>query len=79
MYKVLMRDNKTKQEKLVSLNLEWHEASKFWWTEGNFACDCNREEVFYDVENDNTECGNSRFIAIYAELETGEKVYLDVQ
>jgi hypothetical protein len=40
----------------------------FFWTEGNFSCDCNRGEVFYRAEIDRGEraplsfgCGEGRF------------------
>ena len=33
--------------------------STYWWTEGNFACDCNRSEFLPDEFGHDGECGNS--------------------
>lgn len=33
---------------------------KFYWTEGNFCCDCNRSTVF-KMELGFVKCGGSRF------------------
>lgn len=30
---------------------EWDEGSQFIWTEGNLACDCNREMIFAELMN----------------------------
>ncbi|MDQ3565656.1 MAG: hypothetical protein M3436_16595 [Pseudomonadota bacterium] len=42
MYKVLVRNNKTGEEREVSCEFDWDETNEFIWTEGNYACECNR-------------------------------------
>jgi hypothetical protein len=48
-------------------DLEW--SGEFIWSEGNFACDCNRRDFFhendvgYDPEAEgNDKCGDSAFV-----------------
>lgn len=51
---------------------EWNDGSEFWWTEGNFGCDCNRFMEFeragpsYTAEDegrirDEAICGSSGY------------------
>jgi len=75
-YTVTIRDNTTGETRVCPMECEWHEHSVFWWTEGNFSCDCNRRIVF-DGDVDAAECGHTRFSALYAELEDGSKIELD--
>lgn len=28
------------------MDLPWHEGSLYWWTDGNYSCDCNRRMEF---------------------------------
>lgn len=67
-YDVQMRDNLTGEERLVPMEMEWHDSSLFWWTDGNFGCDCNRGIVFAgdDDAADDVPCGDTRFTAIKA-------------
>jgi hypothetical protein len=41
------------------------EFSAYWWDEGNFGCDCNREWEFQRAADEEItpepECGNSRY------------------
>lgn len=42
-YVATIVDNATGERREAPMDLEWHdEGSEFWWTEGNFGCDCNR-------------------------------------
>lgn len=44
--------------------LDWHDSSEFWWSEGNFACDCNRADCFHRAlsgEEVDEECGHERY------------------
>lgn len=77
MYKVLLVDNETDEERLVEFDLPWHEYSLYLWRFGNFSCDCNRVEFFYEVEDDFIRCGQTKIRAIHAELEGGEIVEID--
>lgn len=65
---------------------QWEDHHHFFWTEGNYSCDCNRELEFIRAkynrdttweEFDNVECGNSKYTAIQAELLDGTVIALD--
>lgn len=47
----------------VPMAFEWFKATvrltdEFWWSEGNFACDCNRAILVRDPDE---SCGHSRY------------------
>lgn len=48
---------------------DW-DATEFWWSDGNGACDCNRETAFayHDgivaEDNEDTECSHDRFVIV---------------
>jgi hypothetical protein len=74
-YKVALRKNATSEVKIVPSDEDWDEVQDFLWTEGNFACDCNRADFF--GEEDNYPCTETAFTALYAELPDGRKITLD--
>ena len=80
MYKVLLRNNETGEERWVEYNMPWEEHSDFMWTEGNYACDCNRH-LFFErskgQEPEDAECGEKRYTAVCAELPDGTRMILD--
>lgn len=81
-HKVLLRNNVTGEERFIDSDSEWEDVHGFLWTEGNFACDCNRHLDFERAggrEPDSGEvgCGDERYTAVYALLPDGEKVFLD--
>ena len=50
------------------------------WSEGNFACDCNRESFFLQWHGESTkddidECGDDRFSVRLSDADTGEVLY----
>src|SRR4249919_410091 len=60
---------------------EW---SDYIWSDGNFACDCNRYDFFEraggrepeDEESENVPCGDTAFtILSIKDVETGELLY----
>jgi hypothetical protein len=66
-------------------DLEWHDGSLWWWTEGNFGCDCNSEDewlraggVAEKITPDNA-CGDKRFSVLYADLPDGTHIQIDEQ
>lgn len=81
MYKATIRNNTTKEIRVHEMDLEWHEASYFWWDEGNFSCDCNREWEFQraggEPVSDDPECGDERYSVLYIDLEDGERIVID--
>jgi len=82
MYRVLIRDNETAEERWVESLESWDDAGKFMWTEGNYGCDCNRH-LFFDraagrePEADELICGETRYTAVCAELTDGTQIQLD--
>lgn len=77
-YKVEIRNNETGEIRIKEMNLEWSDGSLFWWTEGNFGCDCNREMQFgTDKEFDDIECGETRFSVLKVILPDGTEYQID--
>lgn len=64
-----------------SKSIEWGEGSDYWWREGNFACDCNREDTFHDLlgipRNEDANCGFDKFTVLEIRLSDGTLVYSD--
>ena len=46
MYKVTIRNNKTNEIKSFTEDDEFDEVTEYLWSEGNYACDCNRAAYF---------------------------------
>lgn len=55
-------------------------ADDFLWSEGNFACDCNRA-IFFEraagVENIDRQCGDDAYFVRIVDAETGALLYED--
>ena len=75
MYSVVIRKNETGELRLRHVDLDWEDGSYWFWTEGNFGCDCNRELEWLracgeedDETWDKVECGHYRYSVIYAIL-----------
>lgn len=85
-YKVAIRKNETGEVRIRTIEgLDWHKADggddMYWWTEGNFGCDCNRELEFERAggndPNLGTKCGDERYSVLYAELPDGTRIEID--
>ena len=81
-YKVAIRENETGEIRMYEDGGYWCGSSHFLWTDGNYACDCNREIFFLraggeDPPTDLVTCGETRFAALYAEMEDGSRITLD--
>lgn len=79
---VEMRDNTSGETRIIPMNLPWHKSSHFCWTEGNFRCDCNRYAIFMrdkgiDIEDEDWECGDTRFSVIRAIFPDGSEELID--
>src|SRR4051812_5803648 len=46
MFKILLRNNDTGEERLYVDDGDWTETTEFTWVEGNYSCDCNRSLFF---------------------------------
>lgn len=83
-YKVAIRKNETGEVRFHAVDSEWNEVAEFYWTEGNAACDCNRQLFFERSGKDrgesdcaNVSCGESRYSCLWAEDENGTRFVLD--
>ncbi|TWB15579.1 hypothetical protein [Nitrospirillum bahiense] len=81
-YTVVMRENQTGETRLCLLDdIDWGEHSVYWWTDGNFGCDCNRRWEFQraggEAEDAASPCGHGAYTAVEAILLDGTRVPLD--
>lgn len=78
-YRVSITNNATGETKLVGVDLDWLDHTLFWWTDGNFGCDCNRSDVFHEYAEGSPEvkCGGSRFTVHYALMQDGSRIDID--
>lgn len=81
-YFVTMRDEETQEELTFSMRkIEWEDGSDFWWSEGNYGCDCNRHLEFQEAKtgsrpmDDKVSCNGERYRVICIKLEDGTQVY----
>jgi hypothetical protein len=62
---VYLKNTETGEEHLNKMDLDWHEASDFLWSEGNFACDCNRGNFFAEAAGEEDppdhKCGSELY------------------
>lgn len=88
-YKVAIRKNSTGEVRISSYDFEWYKSAEytdlFWWTEGNYGCDCNRHleferatgRVLEDHEISDAKCGEDAYTCLWAELPSGERIVID--
>lgn len=77
-YIVAIRNNATGEVRHCTMEgLEWHQHSMFWWTEGNFGCDCNRRATWASDDQMESCCGQGDFSVLYAELPDGTRISID--
>lgn len=79
-YIVKIRKNSTGEIRHITRDYDWFWSTGdgsdlFMWTDGNYACDCNRE-LFFEEDNDDfafedAKCSTDRFTAICAILPDG--------
>lgn len=81
MYQVAIRNNSTKEVRVIDYDCEWQEHSTYMWVDGNFSCDCNRHVFFMGEENDehavDIDCSDGKYSCLYAILEDGLKIDLE--
>lgn len=79
----MLRNNYTNEVRTYESNKGWSDAEEYWWTDGNFGCDCNRHLTFIRIQgkeladNEEAPCGEVRYSALYVEFEDGSKVEID--
>lgn len=65
-YAVLIIRNSDNFVRIRVMDVEWDYGSHYWWTEGNFGCDCNRSLSFYratgcEIDIDDVVCGHEAY------------------
>lgn len=81
MYTVRFREVATNQEREKVYEFKWEEGSDFWWSDGNFSCDCNRELEFERAgghepkDITKTKCSEGRYKVVWIKTSDGETVY----
>jgi hypothetical protein len=82
-YKVRIRRNSDNLIRTYDDDLDWHDSSMFWWTEGNAGCDCNRALFFAravdedEPDWDNIPCGDKLYTVLDITLEDGRVIEVD--
>lgn len=81
-YSVEIRNNATGETVTYAMkNIAWQDWSTYWWTEGNFGCDCNRGQSFMRAkgypEPVDHDCSNDKFTVIRATMEDGTELEID--
>lgn len=68
-YKAHILKVSTGETRVRDIDLDWGDSSEYWWTCGNFGCDCNRELEFRRaggepelIEPEDTKCGETGFL-----------------
>jgi len=54
--------------------------SRFWWTEGNASCDCNRHDWFYDLDAADDAafpCGDTAYGVLWVLDDDGLKHFIN--
>lgn len=88
-YSVWIRDRKTNETVRCEMPYEWYKDDsddEFWWSEGNFGCDCNRLLTFERAKGNDPEMGkddkchyddfpDGRFQVVSIKLPNGKEVY----
>lgn len=80
-YLVAIRLNATGEVRMYRYDMAWDDGAHWMWTDGNFACDCNRDLFFrravgdYDWPED-LPCGSAKYYCLYAELPDGTRIEL---
>ncbi len=80
-YSVHLTNTKTLEERTYRMDMDWEpaEGSEYLWSEGQFACDCNRGIFFCYAAGENdtgTDCGYEVF-AVRITDDEGVELYSD--
>lgn len=81
-YDVVIIETAARESKRVHMDLPWYDHSLFWWTQGNFSCDCNRGECVWQRDKNAEEtvdvpCGSDKYIIIKAIFPDGTECLID--
>lgn len=56
------------------------DVDRWMWSEGNYACDCNRASFFADAGGEpdpDVQCGDDNYIVVWIKTPDGKIVYSD--
>jgi hypothetical protein len=78
-YKVTIRNNQNGEVREINEDRSWEDHSHWFWTEGDYGCDCNRYVVWndYQQEDEDPPCGHTLFTVQHVTLPTGEVIKID--
>lgn len=79
-YAVLIRRNSDGLVRRREMKWDWKDSDYYWWTEGNFGCDCNRHLEFQraaDEDEDGDDCGETRYTVLKAILPDNTEIPID--
>ena len=58
-----------------------NDGSCYWWSDGNFGCDCNRSDLFHGADApEDPECNGfnrNEYVVLAITLDSGEVVYTE--
>lgn len=83
MYRVIIRNNETREIRTREYGEDWDDSCEWLWTEGNFGCDCNRSLEFalaageHPKLEESDECSENRYTVLCVELPSGQLVSID--
>lgn len=81
MFTVHIRKNETYETRQwVVKDEDWCAVTDYLWTEGNYACDCNRALFFAWAKGEEPkegECGETAYSIRFIELEDGSKLKIE--
>jgi len=82
-YLVKIKKNETGEIRECKMEFDWFKENGddyFWWTEGNFGCDCNRHNEFRRANGESwqdIECSSHLYTVIEAILPDGTRIPID--
>lgn len=78
MSRVFVRQESDGAVRVLQDGEKWTSTSEYMWSEGNYACDCNRASFFgHDVDFDSpVSCGECKF-SVKIEDASGRVLYQD--
>lgn len=78
---LVLKDLKTGETQDIDLGGAWTDpVTEYCWTEGNFACDCNRHLFFMRAqgieppEDEDRPCGDDQYIIVEVRGPNGERL-----
>jgi hypothetical protein len=76
-YTVHIKDRTTGEIRNHVSDGNFEEGPRYGWSDGNFSCDCNRANTFFDDDQTDFPCGDERFVVMVTDNETGNQLYAD--